>query len=120
MATILIIEDEKNIARAEGLILGKDHSIHYAYDGDEGLKMAKDIRPDLVILDLMLPKRGGYDVCYNLRQDEMHKDLKILMVTAKNQKIDMDKGFFIGADNYLLKPFEPLDLRTAVTKLLSK
>ena len=76
--TILIIEDEKHIADAEGLILGDDFNIHYAYDGETGLEKAKEIMPDLIVLDLMLPNRGGYDVCFNIRQDDELKNIKIL------------------------------------------
>lgn len=115
---ILIIEDEENIARAQGLILGNRYNIFYAYDGEEGLRKAKEIKPDLIILDLMLPNRGGYDVCFNIRQNEYIKNTKILMVTAKNLRIDEDKGVFVGADGYLTKPFEPEDLIEQVQKLL--
>ena len=118
--TVLIVEDEKNIARAEGIILSKDFSVHYAEDGEEALVMAKKVIPDLIILDLMLPKRGGYDVCFTLRQSPELKDVKIIMVTAKNLEVDKKKGKFIGADFYITKPFEPDDLRSAVKQVLSE
>ena len=111
---ILIIEDEDAIARAEGLVLEGNYDIVFAKDGDTGLDMAKKHRPDLIILDLMLPKRGGYDVCYNIRQDPKLAKTKIIMVTAKNLPIDREKGIFIGADHYITKPFEPEELLTAV------
>ena len=116
--TILIIEDEKHIAQAQALILGDLYNIHHAYDGDTGLELTKKLKPDLIVLDLMLPNRGGYDVCFNIRQDDELKNTKILMVTALNQSIDQDKGILVGADNYLTKPFEPDDLLSAVRKLL--
>ena len=116
--SVLIIEDEENIAKAEGLILGDEFKIHYAKDGADGLKKAKKIRPDLIVLDLMLPKRGGYDVCYTLRQDDTLKNIKILMVTAKNLPIDEDKGMLVGADYYITKPFEPEELLDSVNRLL--
>jgi len=115
---VLIIEDEENIAKAEGLILGDKFDIHYAKDGEEGLEKVKQIKPDLIILDLMLPNRGGYDVCFNIRQDEELKDIKILMVTAKNLPIDEDKGVLVGTDAYLTKPFEPEQLLEEVNKLI--
>ncbi len=115
---ILIIEDEEAIAKAEAMILGSDFNIHVAKDGEQGFKMAKEIKPELVVLDLMLPKRGGYDVCFNIRQDDELKNTKILMVTAKAQEIDEDKGMMVGADHYLRKPFEPQELRAQVKRLL--
>ncbi|MFH1133979.1 MAG: response regulator [Nanoarchaeota archaeon] len=118
MKKILIIEDEPNIAKAEGMILGGEHSIHYASDGEDGLSQAKELKPDLVILDLMLPKRQGYDVCFNIRQDKSLQHTKIVMVTAKSLPIDQTKGMFVGADHYLIKPFEADDLRQAVANLL--
>tara|TARA_Y100000310_G_scaffold345851_1_gene471378 strand:- start:7638 stop:8000 length:363 start_codon:yes stop_codon:yes gene_type:complete len=116
--TALIIEDEKNIAEAQALILGELYDIHHAFDGDEGLKKAEDLKPHVIILDLMLPKRNGYDVCFNIRQNKELNDTKIVMVTAKNQKLDVDKGNFIGADKYITKPFDPDDLLNAVSEVL--
>lgn len=115
---VLIIEDEQNIANAQALILGEAYEVHHAFDGDEGLKKARQLRPHLVILDLMLPKRNGYDVCFNLRQNPSLKNTKIVMITAKNQKIDEDKGMFIGADSYITKPFEPEQLLDVVGQLM--
>ena len=116
---ILIIEDEKNIAKAEGLILGDAYHVSYAFDGAEGLTKIKKERPDLIILDLMLPNRGGYDICFHVRQNEALKSTKILMVTAMNQAVDKTKGVMVGTDAYLTKPFEPDDLLAQVNKLLS-
>ncbi|MBT3537366.1 response regulator [Candidatus Woesearchaeota archaeon] len=117
---IVIIEDEANIAKAEEMILSPHYDISVAYDGEAGLKLVKEIKPDLIVLDLMLPERGGYDVCFHIRQDDAIKDTKILMVTALAQNIDKDKGTFVGTDDYLVKPFEPDQLLDAVNKLLSK
>ncbi|MFH1408855.1 MAG: response regulator [Nanoarchaeota archaeon] len=120
MSKVLIIEDEPHIAKAEGLILGDEHDIHFAEDGEIGLKKAYKLKPDVIILDLMLPKRGGYDVCFNIRQNPELKHTKIVMVTAKNQQLDEDKGLFIGADDYLTKPFEPSELRHIVSQVLKR
>ena len=115
---VLIIEDETNIARAEEIILGTKYQIEHAKDGQEGLKKAKQLKPDLIILDLMLPKRGGYDVCFNIRQDKELAKTKIIMVTAKNQPIDEDKGLLIGANDYIMKPFEPDEFLYVVKQVL--
>ena len=115
---VLIIEDEPNIAEAEKLILNDHFNVHIAEDGENGLKLAKKLKPDLIILDLMLPKRGGYDICFHLRQDDELKNVKVLMVTAKNQPVDKDKGLLVGTDGYLTKPFEAEELLNRVRTLI--
>ena len=115
---VLIVEDEKNIAHAEGLILSDHYEVSYAYDGQEGIEKMKDFKPHLIVLDLMLPDRGGYDVCFSVRQNPDLQDTKILMVTALNQPVDKDKGVMVGTDGYLTKPFEPDQLLDSVQKLL--
>ena len=117
---ILIIEDDENIAKAQALILQDDYNVHIASDGEEGLMKAKKLKPGVVLLDLILPKRSGYDVCFHLRQDKQLAGTKVVMVTAKNQPIDKDKGLFIGADLYLTKPFLPEDLLGAIDTVLKK
>ena len=117
---ILIIEDDENIAKAQALILQDDYKVHIASDGEEGLMKAKKLKPGVVLLDLTLPKRSGYDVCFHLRQDKQLAGTKVVMVTAKNQPIDKDKGLFIGADLYLTKPFLPEDLLGAIDSVLKK
>ena len=114
---VLIIEDEENIANAEKIVLQDNFNVEIANDGEEGLKKARELKPDLIVLDLMMPNRGGYDVCYHLRQDDDLKHIKILMVTAKDQQIDEDKGMLVGANEYLTKPFEPEDLLNLALKL---
>ena len=117
---VLVIEDEENIAKAHSIILEDDYEVHLAADGDEGLTKAKQIRPDLIILDLMLPKRNGYDVCFNIRQDKDISNTKIIMVTAKNQDVDEDKGMLIGADDYIMKPFEPAEHLHVIDQVFNK
>ena len=117
---VLIIEDEQNIANAEMLILKEEYEVHHAPDGEKGLKMIRELKPHLIVLDLMLPKRGGYDVCYHLREDDKLAGIKVLMVTAKNQEIDKEKGFMVGTDDYLTKPFEPEELLSRVQKILNR
>lgn len=116
----LIIEDEQNIANAQALILGDKFEVHHAFDGDEGIKKARKLKPHLIILDLMIPKRNGYEVCFHLRQDKALKGTKILMVTAKNQELDEEKGMFIGADDYIMKPFSPEELLHVVEQVMKE
>ena len=117
---ILIIEDEEHIAQAEEMILEDDFDVFVANDGEKGLEMVNKIKPDLVVLDLMLPKRGGYDISFHIRQNPDLNHVKILMVTAKNQKVDMEKGVMVGTNSYLTKPFEAEELLLMVKKLLNE
>jgi len=113
---ILIIEDEENIARAEELILQEHFNVHLSHDGEDGLAKAQSLKPDLVILDLMLPKINGTDVCRLLRASNFAG--KIVMVTAKNQDKDELEGMNIGADDYIMKPFEPDELKHVINQVL--
>jgi two-component system alkaline phosphatase synthesis response regulator PhoP len=115
---ILIIEDEPNIAQAQALILEDSFNIHHAEDGEEGFKKAKEIKPDLIILDLMLPKINGYNLCSMIREDKDLKDTKIVMVTARNQDKDEEKGMDMGADDYIMKPFEADELLHVINQVL--
>ncbi|PIN70375.1 hypothetical protein COV93_01835 [Candidatus Woesearchaeota archaeon CG11_big_fil_rev_8_21_14_0_20_43_8] len=116
---ILVVEDEKNIAQAHSIIL-RDYKLFFAQDGEEALSLAERHRPDLIVLDLMLPERNGYDVCFHIRQHPELKHTKIVMVTAKTLNADEEKGVFVGADHYIRKPFEPDELRESVKRLLSQ
>jgi len=116
---VLIIEDEKSILDAQAMILEDNFKVIKAVDGNEGFDLAKKHLPDLIVLDLMLPFRGGYDLSFHFRQDEKLKDTKILMVTALSQEIDKNKGKMVGADYYMTKPFEPEEFLSKVKELLS-
>lgn len=117
---VLIIEDEKNILDAQTMILENDFKVIKAMDGDEGFNLAKKHLPDLIVLDLMLPSRGGYDLSFHFRQDEKLKNTKILMLTALSQEIDKKKGKMVGANYYMTKPFEPNEFLSKVKELLSE
>ena len=116
---VLIIEDDENIAKAEELILMNDFNVHTAKDGEEGLKKAKELKPDLIVLDLMLPKIGGIELCKQIRSQEDLKGTKIVMVTAKNQPKDELKGMGTGADDYIMKPFEADELIHVINQVLN-
>ena len=118
--SVLIIEDDENIAKAEELILMSDFNVHIAKDGEEGLKKAEEIKPDLIVLDLMLPNIGGIEVCKKIREHEQLKDTKIVMVTAKDQRKDELKGMGTGADDYIMKPFEADELIHVINQVLNK
>ncbi len=116
--SVLIIEDEKHIAEAQSLILEEHYKVHHASDGEKGLEMANRLKPSVIILDIMLPKMSGYEVCRKIRGNAELKDTKIVMVTAKNQQIDENLGIGIGADDYIMKPFEADELKHVVQQVL--
>ena len=118
--SIVIIEDDVNIARAEELILQNNFDVHVAHDGEQGLNLIKEKKPDIVVLDLMLPKLHGFEVCKRIRQDSDITKTKIVMVTAKNEERDEARGMNLGADDYIMKPFEPIELMHVVNQVLKQ
>ena len=117
---VLIVEDQAPIAEAEKLILQDDYEVHIARDGEEGLEKAKLLQPDLLVLDVMMPKLDGFEVCKRIRADEGLKATKIVMVTSKNRDLDEFKGMETGADDYLMKPFEPVELLHILKQVLGQ
>lgn len=96
------------------------YDIAVAYDGEQALGMVRECRPDLIILDIMMPKIDGYEVCRRLKEDENTKHIPILMLTAKSQVPEKVKGLETGADGYLTKPFDYTELAARVRSLLAK
>lgn len=106
---ILIIEDEEDLVKGLKLNLEDEgYEVHWASDGVEGLRKALEERPDLIILDIMLPKMNGLDICRELRQKNI--SIPIIMLTAKGEEIDKVLGLEIGADDYMTKPFSIREL----------
>src|SRR5512135_930545 len=119
MENILIIEDEESILMALTDDLGLEgYEIENATDGLKGLEMAKQKRYDLIILDIMLPKMDGFEVCKQLRQAGV--GTPILMLTAKSQEIDKVLGLELGADDYVTKPFSSRELLARVKAILRR
>ena len=116
---ILLIEDEKDMVYAVTLQLeAGGYKVITAYDGREGLKKAREEDPDLIILDLMLPKMDGYKVCGLLKKDRRYNRIPIVMFTARAQKSDIKTGQEVGADAYITKPFDPQVLLKKLRDLL--
>ncbi len=121
MANILVIEDQINIAAMIRTCLETEgHRCHIAADGQLGLELFKQLQPDLVILDLMLPGVDGLEVCTRIRKANAGKDPYIMMLTAKVDEIDRIIGFSTGADDYMAKPFSPAELTVRVRSLLRR
>ena len=118
---ILLIEDEADMVYALTLQLeAVNYEVLSAVDGQSGLDMARKEKPDLIILDLMLPKLDGYKVCRMLKFDERYKKIPIMMFTARVQEQDKKLGQEVGADDYITKPFDSKVLLDKINALLKK
>jgi DNA-binding response OmpR family regulator len=119
MKKILIIEDEKDMVTGLKFNLeARDFSVIAAYDGESGYQKALDEKPDLLILDLMLPKLNGYEVCKILKKEM--PGLPIIMLTAKSQEAEIVTGLELGADDYITKPFSVLELIARINALFRR
>jgi two-component system phosphate regulon response regulator PhoB len=119
--TVLIVEDEKNVLDLIKLsLIPGQYSILEAMDGITALQLIKERRPDLVLLDLMLPKLDGKEICRIVKSDPGTQNMPIIMLTAKSQTIDKVEGLKIGADDYMTKPFDPLELEARVESILKR
>jgi two-component system alkaline phosphatase synthesis response regulator PhoP len=118
---ILVVDDEPDLVETVRYSLEMEgYQVLVAYNGEEGLNQARKDSPDLIILDLMLPKLDGYKVCRLLKFDERYKHIPILMLTAKTQEKDKLLGKETGADDYMTKPFDIDKLLEKVKSYLSK
>ena len=118
---ILLIDDEVDFVDVLRVRLeNSNYEVIVAYDGEEGLEKAEREEPDLIILDIVLPKISGFDVCRKLKIDENLKNTPIIMLTAKFQANDIKFGVAMGADAYIAKPFEPQVLMGKMRELLDK
>ena len=116
---VLIVDDEPNIVISLEFLMKKEgFEIAVATDGEEALARVADFAPDLVLLDVMMPKKSGFEVCEILRADPQQAALKIVMLTAKGRETEVAKGLAIGADAYVTKPFSTKDLVVRVKGLL--
>lgn len=119
--TILIVDDEPNIVISiEFLMKRAGHEVAIAYDGQQALDYLADHIPALMILDVMMPNKNGFEVCEEVRSDKRFADLPILMLTAKGREAEMDKGLSLGANAYMTKPFSTYELVERVTSLLNR
>ena len=118
--SVLIADDEPNIVTAlEFLLQRNGYEVSVARNGEEALQLIELKVPDLVLLDVMMPRRSGYEVCRILRERAEWKHIKIVVLTAKSQEADAKTGLALGADLYVTKPFSTRDLVTKVEGLLA-
>jgi DNA-binding response OmpR family regulator len=115
---VLIVDDEPNIVTSLTFLMKKSgFETSVARDGDQALAEVERFQPDLILLDVMMPKRDGFEVCQTLRAAG-HTTLKIILLTAKGRESEVAKGLAIGADDYVTKPFSTRDLVDLVNRLM--
>ena len=116
---ILIVDDEPNIVISlEFLMKREGFEVAIAVDGEAALKAIAEHVPDLVLLDIMLPKKDGFEVCQQIRANPAWQSIKIIMLTAKGRDTEIAKGLALGADTYLTKPFSIKDLAARIKQLV--
>jgi two-component system phosphate regulon response regulator PhoB len=121
MARILVVEDEPDIQEVLDYNLKRDgHEVTLTSTARDGLRQARERRPDLVLLDLMLPDGSGTELCKTLRQDATMRGIRVMMLTAKSEEIDRVLGFELGADDYIVKPFSVRELLLRVQSVLRR
>ncbi|MCC6217567.1 MAG: response regulator [Polyangiaceae bacterium] len=121
MARILVIEDESDLRQILGYNLqAQGHEVLEAASGEQGLKLAREHRPELVLLDIMLPDVSGTEVCKGLKEGGTTRHIPVIMLTAKGEEIDRVVGFEIGADDYVVKPFSVRELGLRIQAILRR
>ena len=118
---ILIADDEPNIVVSlEFLMRQRGYVVKVASAGDEAIKAVGEFGPDLILLDVMMPRMSGYDVCQKVRENPAWAAIKIIMLSAKGRDIEVSKGMAVGADAYVTKPFSTKDLIATVQRMLGE
>jgi len=118
---VVIADDEPNLVLPlEYMLKREGYEVTVARDGQEALEAIARVHPHLVLLDVMMPRKSGFDVCQMLRADEAHRDLRIMLLTAKGRDDDVAKGLALGADAYVVKPFSPRELLQKVRELMER
>jgi DNA-binding response OmpR family regulator len=117
---ILIVDDAPNIVLSLEFLMQKEgYVVHSVSNGEEAMAAIAEKVPDLVLLDVMMPRKDGYEVCQELRSNPDWKDIKIIMLTAKGRDVEREKGLALGADDYVIKPFATQELVAKVKNLLA-
>ena len=118
---VLFAEDERDIRELIVIALELEgFNVVEVPNGEEAVKKAKEIKPDLILMDVRMPKMTGYEACKALKAEEATKDIPVVFLSAKGQEAEVNTGLELGAEEYLLKPFAPDELSDRVTKILGK
>lgn len=117
--SVLVVDDEPNIVLSlEFLLKQVGYEVRVARDGEAALEAIAQVKPGLVLLDVMMPKRDGFDVCQTIRANPDWADIRIIMLTAKGREVEREKGLALGADEYVTKPFSTREVVEKVRQLL--
>ena len=119
--SVLVVEDEPHIIESLSFLMKRaGYKVRIARDGDAALRTMESETPDLVLLDVMLPRRDGLEVCREIRADDRWRDVRVIMLTARGRELDRRKGLEMGADDYILKPFSTTEIVARVEALLQR
>ena len=118
---VLVVDDDSDIRELVQFKLEQmGYTVSAEKDGEGGLAAAIEDKPDLILLDVMMPKLTGIEVCQRLRDEPSTAGIPVILITAKAQEVDVERGFSAGADDYIVKPFSPRELATRVEAVLSR
>jgi DNA-binding response OmpR family regulator len=118
---ILVADDDSTIRRfIVTLLADRGYEIHEAVDGEQAFKVAESVKPDLMLLDLIMPYRDGFDVLYDLKHDPGTSEIPIIIMSVKDREEEIVKGLNMGAEDYVVKPFNSLELVARVRKILER
>ncbi len=116
---VLVVDDEENIRRLMHSMLGNKYTILEANDGEVAIDIARNQRPDIILMDILMPNIDGYTACYTIKKDPATKTIPVVMVTAVGQELNKKLGEVMGADGYITKPFSPQDLLGTISEFLT-
>jgi DNA-binding response OmpR family regulator len=118
---VLVCDDEPYIVESVSYVVRKaGFEVDVAEDGEEALAKAQEMKPDLIFLDIMMPKLSGHEVCHRLKDDPRTKDIYIVMLTARGQEEDEKRALDMGADEFMTKPFSPRKMRAKLQEVLGE
>jgi DNA-binding response OmpR family regulator len=118
---VLVCDDEPYIVESVSYVVRKaGFEVDVAEDGEEALAKAQEMKPDLIFLDIMMPKLSGHEVCHRLKDDPKTKDIYIVMLTARGQEEDEKRALDMGADEFMTKPFSPRKMRAKLQEVLGE
>ena len=119
MKKVLLVDDKREIRLLVQMTLkGSDYEFYGAADGKEAVEKALSVKPDLILLDVMMPEMDGFKACRHIKSSPETESIPVIMLTAKGEEMDIEKGRECGADDYFIKPFSPLELLKKIDKIL--